>query len=341
MRNVLRGFAVNNFGVKPDNESVFAGAIPLKRVAALLATVRPVKRPAVTSLDIDVVSSDAHDGESHTVEIVDRSKCAVVDSTTGQIYGWHGANFEPHDYNEWGVKLTSAIAQGTLKCSLAALFDNGGKALLSFQTPDTVTNPYGFDFSPNLVFMSSLDGTIASTHALMEYVHICQNMAGSIRHADKKDLRRHTKYSNTRERNMDETRANLALDSYVAARQAEIKELAETPISDAALSKFLDLYIPIPADVTNKRGITVAENRRDALLTEYRTGTRSAQWTGTLLGLIQADNTYRQHDAVMRGGDRDATAWRFEQTTLAAVTGRTVNNDRNVLALAERALASV
>jgi len=62
------------------------------------------------------------------------------------------------------------------------------------------------------------------------------------------------------------------------------------------------------------RALTLASTKRDTLAGLYRSDPRVAPWSGTAHGVLQAINTYDQHNGVIRGD-------RAERNSLKTITG--------------------
>jgi hypothetical protein len=78
--------------------------------------------------------------------------------------------------------------------------------------------------------------------------------------------------------------------------------LIEWEISNKQFEQLLDIVVPIPEDEKNKRGITVAEKKRDEISALYANDDRASQWNGNAFGALQAFNTWNHHFAQVRKG---------------------------------------
>lgn len=119
---------------------------------------------------------------------------------------------------------------------------------------------------------------------------------------------------------------------------AQVKALAETTVTDAQWSAFLDSHIPVPAD--KGRGQTVAESKRDAFQTLWTSDERVSPWTGTALGVLQTVNTWTHHLMTLRGGEGMTENQRREQrNSERLVKGGVDDLDRGTMAELTKVLA--
>jgi hypothetical protein len=74
----------------------------------------------------------------------------------------------------------------------------------------------------------------------------------------------------------------------------------------------------------------------DEIAALYQNDNRVAPWKGTALGVLQAFNTWGHHVRATRGDTN-----RVERNMIEAINGTTDKSDRDVLALLEKAYATV
>ncbi len=107
---------------------------------------------------------------------------------------------------------------------------------------------------------------------------------------------------------------------------AEIAQLCATTVNDPQWRHFLDHHVPRTDAQTNRllegRALNMADRKRDRLEQLYRLDPRVAPWVGTAHGVLQAVNTYDQHDGVIRGD-------RAERNSLRTITGEFGKLDRS------------
>ena len=103
-------------------------------------------------------------------------------------------------------------------------------------------------------------------------------------------------------------------------------------MSPAQRATFLDHDIPRPEPGVTSRARTLANNKREKLITLYKHDPRVAPWAGTAHGVIQAVNTYEHHVGVVRG------ATRAERNMLRTTTGDFGKTDRATLVTLRKVL---
>jgi len=89
--------------------------------------------------------------------------------------------------------------------------------------------------------------------------------------------------------------------------------------------------VPIADDKGRSR--TMAQNKQDGLTSMYRNDVRAAQWRGTKFGVLQALDTFQQHEAIVRGAER------AERNMVNIISGRLGQMNRDALAALDLVLA--
>lgn len=326
-----RGWVADCVGAKPGDGYLYNDAIPAKHATELLASVKPVK----AEISLSYLNAD---GE--TVTVSDPANVGLLDSATGEVFHYPTADYAIHDFAEFGQKVTSTVVSDTLKCASVGIL--GGKAYITYQTPENLKNEKtGMAFRTWIAFLSSIDGTWASTWKLGNTLVVCDNTAEMMR-AEKgnKYSKRHSKFSAS---NIDADSIRTALGLWEAQAEgfnAQLDSLASMPVDAAAFDRFMALAFPIPAQAG--RGATRAENKQDTLRALYAHDERVSPWAGTALGVVQMVSTYAQHASQVRVGDGSPIAARAAKNTLA--TFGSVNTfgdtDRDTLKVLEMAVSA-
>jgi len=190
--------------------------------------------------------------------------------------------------------------------------------------PDTITTPEGVAFRPNLLATTSFDGSIATTYKRTVTDTVCDNtreLALSERGQEVKV--KHSRHSGLQ---LAPARHALAMVHTLAADfAAEIAALCATPVSPAQWRGFLDRHVPRTDPSTSRplegRALTLADSKHARVDELYQHDPRVAPWTGTAHGVLQAVNTYSQHEGVVRGD-------RAERNSLKTITGEFADVDR-------------
>jgi phage/plasmid-like protein (TIGR03299 family) len=250
---------------------------------------------------------------------------AVVRADTGGVLGIFGEGYQPHQFNEWLVNNVANILDDELSIGSAGLLRGGAVAWVSMEVPETITTPEGVQYRPNLMAVSSFDGTIATTYKAVVTNVVCDNtMAAGLRETGPVFKVKSTK--NSLGRLTDARDALQIVHSIADDFAAEVAGLCSTKISDHDWERIVDKLAPLPKESDEPygtRAVTMAEKKRDALWGLWRDDPRVSPWRGSAFGAWQAFNTYRHHEGV--GGAKP------ERNMLRAVDGRTEKEDRETM----------
>lgn len=249
---------------------------------------------------------------------------AISRSDNRHRMGWFKDGYQMHGYKEWLLQNVSSILGDTMQVGSAGLLKAGAVAWVSIEMPDTIKTPEGVAFRPHLLATTSLDGSIATTYKRVCTFVVCDNTREMALSENGEQYKiKHTRYSQMK---LAEARDALAMVHTMADDiSAEVKELCEVTVTDAQWFKFLDAYVPLPDEKATARSKTMAENKRDGLTAMYRHDNRAAQWQGTAFGVVQAVDTWTQHESIVRG------ATRAERNMMNVIKGTITKTDREAL----------
>jgi phage/plasmid-like protein (TIGR03299 family) len=245
-----------------------------------------------------------------------------------------GYNEKDHQYKLWLLKMYERIigANPELGLGSVGLLANRGRAYAQFELPENIKTKEGVSFRPNLLFATSFDGSLSSIAKRTQTIVECDNTLelglGELGQGYKI---KHTKYSGFR---MDSCREALAIVVEDADNtKAEIERLCGIKVSALQWKQFLDAYVPVPtteqvAASKSTRGTTMAVTKREKLTELYLTDQRAAPWVNTAFGVLQAVNTYQQHEGLQRGNVHRAT-----RNMENVVSGKFAQNDNEALEL--------
>lgn len=254
---------------------------------------------------------------------------AIVRSDNGHVMGIFSDGYEPHPYREWLLGTIARLLDDDLSIGSAGLLRSGAVAWVSVEVPENIRTPEGVEFRPNLFGATSFDGSLATTFKRAVTNIVCDNtMAAGLAERGQQIKIKHSRHSKLR---IGEARQALNIVYEVAdAFTAQVKRLCETSVNPRQWTAFLDSYAPVPPEMGRAR--TLAEAKRESLLKLWRYDNRVAPWAGTGWGVLQAVNTYVQHEQAVRG------AGRVERNYLRAVTGGVDELDRETLQTLEKVL---
>lgn len=315
---------------KDDWTSHFTSAVPESVALGLLGRVQPeLVTPEYNWRTVDAEGN----------EIVKRMKADdrgfVINKTDGSLLGSHSDGFAIHGYTEWLLETTNRIVGEGLEIGQCGLLKNGAQAWVSFEFPDTIEyKRKGFEpigFRPQLMSTTALDGSLATTYKFVSTIVVCDNTrAMALRENGPVYRVKHTKHSAAKIAN-----AREALDiTYKMTDEfsAELATLLGTKVSTRQWDAFKELYVPLDPNAA-KRGVSMANSKRDMLNELYETDKRCAPWNGTAYGVVQTVNTWAQHEAIVRKVSR------AERNMSNAVSGKIDDLDAGAWATLSKVLA--
>jgi phage/plasmid-like protein (TIGR03299 family) len=249
---------------------------------------------------------------------------AWVRSDTGDVLGIHGDGYKGHQYGEWLVSNVAKLIGDGMEAASAGLLKGGAVAWVQIERPDNVEAPEGIVIRPFIMATTSFDGSIATTIQDGFTDTVCDNTRASF--LAENGNRYRVKHTSLSRFNVEAARAALGirLDRATDTYLSEITRLVNIDVSDKVWGAFVEAHAPI-ADDTSKRGITIAENKREALTRMWNTDVRVSPWRGTAWGVVQAVNTFVQHEGTVRNVNR------VERNMMRAVTGGVATLDRETI----------
>lgn len=324
-------------------ESFYPNGIPVDDVKSKLFGWEALSAPLTATLPGTPGNLEAYarGEEVHRIEpvpgptIMVPGKKAIIRSDNHHVLGVHGDTYQPHPYSEWLIDKVGVLLGDDLTISAAYTTRFGARAAVEVSRPNYIhDDETGIEYRPNMLAVTSFDGSLSSTYVNHVLMLICNNMESSTLGAagSQKVRVKHTSRSAGR-LDVNESRRQLAILNIDAVAETFIKQataLTRATVTDADITKFLDIWAPRPEEAG--AGQTRADNKRDAFNTLYRTDSRVTPWTGTAFGVVQAVNTYTNHVVEVRGGDRDGRNIERGMTgKIDQVDGDTVATLRRVL----------
>lgn len=260
----------------------YTGAIPESRVRELLDSADP------TSVPLTVVYAGG------MIDVPGKSAIVRKDGTA--VYSVMSDGYAVHPHGELLNGMSHILASGDgntsgLGISSAGLLESGAVGWVSVSLADSAITSSGVEYVTYLLGYGSHNGRHASTWKLVNQLVVCDNTLDIARGEDGAQFKlRHTSNSLAK---LPDARAALGL---ILAEQSDmdkaIMALCETSVSDAQFFRMVAEFAPVADDMPAGRGRTMAENKRDALVSLYRNDYRVAPWNGTAFGVLQAVNTY-------------------------------------------------
>ncbi len=307
-----------------ERSNHYPGAIPVEDVQDRLFGWQADSRRLAVELPAAVVDATHWQGGLPRRWAVLLDRQAICRSDDHAVMGIFGPGYTRHQYREWLLTTVADLLDDDLAISSAGLLRGGAIAWVEVSMPDTITTPEGVAFRPNLLATTSFDGSIATTYKRTVTDTVCDNtreLALSERGQEVK-----VKHSRNSLAQLAPARHALAMVHTLAADfAAEIAALCATPVSPAQWGGFLDRHVPRTDPSTSRplegRALTLADSKHARLDELYQHDPRVAPWTGTAHGVLQAVNTYSQHEGVVRGD-------RAERNSLKTITGEFADVDR-------------
>ncbi len=336
---IVDGEAVPWFGLGIDgNPNVYPHGIPFDDVVDKLFSWDALKVPTfgrVPTDDMGNMSGMNEDGTFYRDQPLDTY--AVIRSDTGaELCNGVSDGYTVHQYRDKLLDVPAAIIEasaGELDINTAGLLRRGGRdgvaAFVDIAMPEYVVTEDGFAFKTTLEAVSSHDQKWPTTFLMPSMIACCMNsVTANLANSVRKIKVRHTKNS---ELKIAEARDVLGIVfKQTEADKEFFEKLARWEVSKDAYKQTLDIIEPMPepemdkGKVKNQRTITNAETRRGDITRLYVRDPRAATWNGTALGVLQAFNTWDQHE-------RQGVSNPFERRITSTVSGDTAKMDAGVL----------
>lgn len=336
---VVDGEAIPWFGQGIENNpNVYEHGIPVDDVLRKLFHWEAQKIPTFGRRQTDTVAdADFIGNDGAMYQNIPLDTFAVVRSDTGaELCNGVSDGYTVHQYPDKLLDVPAAIvdaSKGELDINTAGLLRRGGRdgaaAFVDIAMPEYMVTSDGFAFKTTLEAVSSHDQKWPTTFIMADMIACCMNsITLNLANATKKIKIRHTRNS--------ELKVAKARDILgIVFRQTEadklfFEELGKWEVTPAQFRETLDVLEPVPepkmdgARVTNARSITNADSRRTDITRMYVRDPRAATWQGSALGVLQAFNTWDQHE-------RDGVTNPFERRIVNNVNGDTAKMDNGVL----------
>lgn len=336
---IVDGEAVPWFGLGMENNpNVYAGGIPVEDVLTKLFSWDALKVPTFGRVPTDEVSTATgmnDDGTCYRDQPLDTF--AVIRSDTGaELCNGVSQGYTVHQYRDKLLDVPAAIVEasaGELDINTAGLLRRAGRdgaaAFVDIAMPEFVETKDGFAFKTTLQAVSSHDLKWPTTFVMADMIPCCMNsVTMNLKNAVQKIKIRHTRNSEVK---IAEARDVLGIMFKQTDQDKHFfEQLAAWKVDKDAYKRTLDVIEPMPepkvdkGKVTNQRTITNAETRRGDITRLYVRDPRAATWNGTALGVLQAFNTWDQHE-------RASVANPFERRIINNVNGDTARYDGQVI----------
>lgn len=304
----------------------YPGAIPVEDVRRRLFDWEALEVP----VSIPAIGASFDDGFS----ILPNRK-AIIRSDSRAFLGWFKDSYQPHQYDEWLLKISADILGDDLQIGSAGLLKGGAQAWVSIEVPESIETPEGVTFRPHLLASTSFDGSLATGYRRCIQFVVCDNtFAAALGENGDTYKVRHSKYSGLK---LQDAKDALGIIHQSADDfSALVAEWCAVDVTAGQFDEVLNELIPVPED--EGRGKTRSENKQAELRTLWNSDPRVTPWQGTKFGALQAFNTYYHHVATVKGsGGREAI--RAERNMENTISGKTGERDGEVIAAIDKVLA--
>lgn len=320
-----------------DQPTVYDGPIPLDDVRNRLFGWEPLRgdvRSTATILTPEGVE---------TVTLLDEDRITMMrppgalnPDDPGAILGVFKSGYKAHPYDEWLLENVAHILDDDLGIFSAGLLRNAAQAWVQVSVPEWITTPEGVMFKPNLLSVTSLDGSLATTYKRTISDAVCDNTVRAALGEKGKAYRiKHSRYSD-----LKLMEAREALDLMFTVEEdfkAEVAELFDTTVTDKQWDDFLQSLAPLKKkDGKDLKGasLTKAKNKQAELNQLWYHDERVIPWKNTAWGVRAAVNTWTTHFQTVRGKSRD------ERNMTMAIEGGFEAVDQRTMDLLQPVLAA-
>ncbi|ERB55305.1 hypothetical protein N806_29660 [Rhodococcus sp. P27] len=324
-----------------DESNHYAGFVPVEDVRRRLFDWTAESAPLQYSVPATIEDMTGIDAAGNPVRVMtDDSRQVIFHSGTGHAFGIFKMGYERHQYSETLLDGTASIitpeglaaTDDVLGIGSAGLLRQGGQAWVQIERPGNVKTPEGLDFRSSILASTSHDGSLSTTFSVVNTVVVCDNThAWALAEAKASGRQfkiKHSRYSKPKIENARDALGILVESADTFA--ADVAALCRIEVSNRQFGDFLDLWAPRPDE--KGRAQTLADSKRDELISMYRSDHRAAPWQGTAFGVVQAVNTWEHHLKGVKGMTR------AERNMSNAVTGKTKQNDLDTIAMLDKVL---
>lgn len=283
----------------------YTGPIPIEDVQRRLFHWTAESRRVAVEVPADIASATHFDAAGMPMRWAvqnDRQGIVRSDSTDDQALGLFKDGYQPHQYQQWLVKNVATILDADLAVSAAGLLRGGAQAWVEVSVPETIETPEGFNFRPNLLAVTSFDGSLATTYKRTITATVCDNtLAAALGEHGQQYKVKHSR--NSLDKIADVRDALGIVHSMADDFAAEVARLTDIKVTDGQFIQIMEQLAPITEE-TGAAARTRAENKRSALDQLWIHDERVTPWQNTALGVLQAVNTYEHHVSNVRGASR-------------------------------------
>lgn len=294
-------------------QNAYPGAIPMDDVRSKLLNWEPQEANIAVKLYVPEGHEDAAgvDEQGTFIWVGDEAHKAIVRPDTMEVFGYFGRDsYEVHNYEPILAKCEQ-IVDTELDLASVFLMDGGAVFVAGMELPDTIVTNEGIAIRPRLQISTSMNGRFKTLFKRVAEIAICSNsFQGNLDGSGAEFKIKHTSKSMGY---FGDIMKELSL-FYKATEDymALLDGMTRVAINDPQFMLIASTIHQIPApetavgrngvmQVTNQRAITIAEAKRDRLITMWNSDPQVTPWNGTLFGAFQAFNTWNQWERPTQG----------------------------------------
>ncbi len=331
-------FAVQPWHATEDYTGAYEGPIPVEAVMDRLFNWQAVEAETFVKLPAtyETMTGTEDDGTPFRMKSIPGRK-GIVRSDNGAVMFIGADGYTIHQYNEWLLdKVGTLLDTNTTDLGIASagLLSGGGIAYVGLELPEAVdVGTTGFSVRPSLIATTSHNGKLATNYMLAATIPVCDNsLAAAYGEADKAGTRYKIKHTSGSANRIEDARQALGILFQATEEMTKfLTQLAEWEVGAKEFANVMNELCPVPEQVLdagkvkNIRTITNAQNKRDSIAMLYYGDPRVTPWQGTALGVLQAFNTWNEHERINRGTQT------VERQMMETLTGKVAEYDNFVL----------
>jgi phage/plasmid-like protein (TIGR03299 family) len=294
------------------------GPVPFDRVRSLF------------DFKVEYTPLYTHDAFGDSEKLPNRQ--AIRRTDTGLILNTVSKSHGLHQFSDVLVDNLFTLLDASdndLQVSGAGLLKNGAVGWVQVQAPCLEAGEG--DVAPTLTLASSHDGSLATSYRMGMFRFICSNQIGALRRkSDNVFKLRHTLNSSM---NFTTARNTLGLMwKQAESFNEEVNTLINLSVTDTEFYRIVNRLAPMPPESATEAARTRWENRVESVSNIYRNDERVGDFRGTGWGVVQAFNTYRQHERPFRANGTAGTTSRLGRTMGDFLSGAIDLDDQKVTA---------
>lgn len=231
----------------------------------------------------------------------------IVRGDTSDVLGVVGRRYRVHQNEEAFAPIQDILDSSDLVPETAGIKNNGQQVFLTLSIPEGISVEGHDAHSAKLLAVTSHDGSLATTFAVMVGRLACFNALRPTLRTSRKFSVRHTANSAIK---INDAREALGLTfSYLDEFEEKMKVWLDTPMSDAKMERVVEQMLPIREGLSEGRARLV-EERRGVVLGLFKDSPTNEFGRGTKYAAYNALNEYSNWHMPMRGDDPTKRALR-------------------------------